>query len=691
MKYCWLVGALVVASIAVISGFHGFLVNAFLSLFLLILFILTALPISHFVFESSTYSFIFVFPIGYIAHSVLLSVIALVFGINTIVISVYILICCGFLFLWYFKGVRFVNDWDRSDTWLVLTWLIVTLATISLPILHIGIETPQGYAFRAYFNADFFKHLGITSALSYSGIPPSNYYFVGTTLHYYWFFYVIPAYWLHLFPHYPSEFVLVQFTLIGALIFASSLCAVIRFLTGSRKAAYLCLPLFLFGGSYEGIFVLDILRTKGLPWTDFTTFNIDAVTRWIWNTPQADTLYRALLFAPQHLFALSIFLIALIVWKNYESLGSRAVLYSLIYSTLGFGVLIGATFIFGSLILLVHGTWRHPKERWRELVVASTLGVVFLLLYFTILRMFRLDNHDLSFGIVKNLSKNVFLYALLNWGTILIVGILGLVWPSPSFPRRFFLVFLGFSTFFMHFVTERVGSSEVTLKLGYFSALCLLVLGASFINRIVERHPKKFHWLMIGLIIILIPGFVTWSMDAYNCQDVKNSKFTTYVTQNDWNILAFIQKNLSQDAIVQNYPLEGESKRVCVIPAFGQHPVYLGDELHGRAFQISALDYNQRRYTIWTIFRLKSASRISKIAQKTGIQYLFLGEKDIQTMDLKYNIQEPYFSIVDQEHDSLLVRVNQVSISSLEPLKENYEILVRDPGGRDPLVKAVFE
>jgi hypothetical protein len=679
MKNCWLVGAMIGATIASISGFHGFLGNAFLSISLLIFLLLTALPISHLVFKSSSYSIVFCFPIAYAVHSVFLSLIALVFGINTVVFVVYFVICSGLLLFWFFKGTQFEKDWTKSDTWLLWTWLLVTLAAISLPLLHVGIETPQGYAFRAYFNADFFKHLGITAALSNSGIPPSNYYFEGTTLHYYWFFYVIPAYWVHLFPHFPPEFILVQFTVAGALIFVSSLCAVIRKITASRLTAYLCLPLFLFGGSYEGLLALDILKNKGLVWTSFTTLNIDALTRWVWNTPQADTLYRALLFAPQHLLALSIFLIALVVWKYYDALDSRAILYSLIYSTLGFGVLIGATFIFGSLIPLLHSTFRHPKKRWSELVVASMLGVVFLLLYFVILKMFRLDNHDLSFGIVKNLDKHVFLYAVMNWGAILIIGILGLIWTSTSFPRRFFLVFLIFSAFFMHFVMERVGLSEVTLKLGYFTALCLLMLGANFINRIVSFHQKRVGWLVIGLIFVLVPGFLTWGMDAFNCQDVTNSKFTTYITKNDWNILAYVRDHLNQNAIIQNDPLEGESRRVSVIPAFAQRPVYLGDELHGRAFQVSASDYNLRRGTVWTLFRAKSASRISKIAQDAGIDYLLLSAKDIGVTEIKNNLHQPYFTIVDEIDGSILARVNHVAVDATEQLQQ--EVLIRDPKG----------
>jgi len=681
MKYCWLIGALIVAVIASISGFHGFFGNSFLSICLLLVLLLTALPISHLVFKSSSYSIIFCFPIAYIAHSVLLSLVALVFGISAAVIVSYIAICSGLFLFWYFKGARFDKDWTKSDTLLLWTWLLVTLAAISLPLIHVGSETPQGYAFRAYFNADFFKHLGITAALSNSGIPPSNYYFEGTTLHYYWFFYVIPAFWLHIFRHFPPEFILVQFTIVGALIFAGSLCAVIRKITDSRTTTYLCLPLFLFGGSYEGVLALDYLKTKGLPWSSFTSLNIDAITRWIWNTPQADTLYRALLFAPQHLLALSIFLIALIVWKYYDALDSRAVLYALIYSTLGFGVLIGATFIFGSLILLIHGTLRHPKERWRELVVATSLGAIFLFLYFVILKMFRLDNHDLSFGLVKNLDNYVLLYALMNWGAILIVGTLGMIWTSTSFPRRFFLVFLVFSAFFMHFVMERVGSSEVTLKLGYFSALCLLMLAANFINRIVLSDHKKLRWLGVAFIFVLLPGVLTWSMDAYNCQDVTNSKFTTYITKNDWNILAYMRDHLNQNAIIQNDPLEGEGRRVSVIPAFAQRPVYLGDELHGRAFQVSASDYDLRRGTVWTLFRAKSVSRISKIAQEAGIDYLLLSAKDICVTELTNNLHQPYFTIVDQIDGSVLAHVNHVSVDDSEPLQQSADVLIPDPKG----------
>ncbi|HEY7162898.1 MAG TPA: hypothetical protein VH815_16675, partial [Acidobacteriota bacterium] len=156
---------MIVAIIASVSGFHGFFGNSFLSICLLLFLLLTALPISHRVFKSSSYSIIFCFPIAYIAHSVFLSLIAFVFGINTAVIVTYLIICSGSFLFWYFKNAQFEKDWTKLDTWLLWTWLLVTLAAISLPLIHVGSDTPHGYAFRAYFNADFFKHLGITAAL----------------------------------------------------------------------------------------------------------------------------------------------------------------------------------------------------------------------------------------------------------------------------------------------------------------------------------------------------------------------------------------------------------------------------------------------------------------------------------------------------------------------------------------------
>src|SRR5262245_57291104 len=85
----WIVGVVFFLSIVFLSGIHGFLGSAFLSLLLLILFLLTPLPVSRILFSSNDEALIMTFPIGFVLHGVLLSLCGKFFGINRTTLIVY--------------------------------------------------------------------------------------------------------------------------------------------------------------------------------------------------------------------------------------------------------------------------------------------------------------------------------------------------------------------------------------------------------------------------------------------------------------------------------------------------------------------------------------------------------------------------------------------------------------------------
>jgi len=680
-----ILASIVFVSAVLISGIHGYLIQAALSLALLLLFLLTGLQVSRFMFGYGTRSAILSFPISYILHSIAMSLCARVFGIHSVVMLIYIPASLLLFLLKPDTSGAVEQKPQEKYTFFLLIWLLVVILGIALPLAHIGSLTPQGYAYRAYFNADYFKHCGIAATLAHTGIPPANPYFGGKVLHYYWFFYVIPAYWITLFRSYPLPFLMVQFTIVGSLMFATTLYVAIRHLTTSSKTVLLALPLFLFGGSYEGIYTIHVLHLRNLSWSAFTTFNIDALTRWIWNTPQIDTLFRALLFAPQHLLALSVFLISQIIWKSRASLRVRALLYVLIFATFGFAVLIGAAFIAGSFLFLTHGIIRHPREKWREVLIAGALGLFFLFLYFPVLHMFQLDSGELRFGLVSVVFHTLPQYLLLNWGAILLLGLVGIVFHRPGFPVRFFLCFLGIALLSMNLVRESIpgshlADSEVTLKLGYFATVALLILAAGFMDRLIHSRFGLKRTIVI-LLIFILPAVPTFLMDEYNCHDVRNSTFTTYVSTDDMEVMKWMKSNLPAGTVAQ-YVLEGENVRASVIPVFAEHTLFLGDEFHARAFQVPLEEYENRKNGLWSMFHQNSSARISLRAQQAGVQYLFLGSRDFTTSKIKYELDEPYFTLLAEKGGCSLYRVNEVTVDADLPADENFEILLRDSDGK---------
>ena len=95
----WIAGALLFVSIVFISGLHGYLLQAFASLLLLTCFLLTALPLSRFIFRGGPQSVIFAFPIGFFFHSFNLAILARIFEVSYVVLIPYLVLCFGLAFI----------------------------------------------------------------------------------------------------------------------------------------------------------------------------------------------------------------------------------------------------------------------------------------------------------------------------------------------------------------------------------------------------------------------------------------------------------------------------------------------------------------------------------------------------------------------------------------------------------------
>ncbi|HLE70237.1 MAG TPA: hypothetical protein VJH87_11190, partial [Vicinamibacteria bacterium] len=71
--------------------------------------------------------------------------------------------------------------------------LLLPLLLVALPFLRVGAVVAEGVAFRAYFSADLMTHLSVVSELQKGAYPPTNPFYAGESLHYYWLFFGHPA------------------------------------------------------------------------------------------------------------------------------------------------------------------------------------------------------------------------------------------------------------------------------------------------------------------------------------------------------------------------------------------------------------------------------------------------------------------------------------------------------------------
>jgi hypothetical protein len=666
MKISWIGFSLLILSVFFLSSSHNEWLPGLASLIVLMLFCLSALPFTRILFPDRIDSAILAFPAGYVLHAVLLSIAAAVLGMYRITVILYIVVAILISLLLYRGKKNSVpdTDWTRNDFLQLWLWLFITLALVALPFARVGELTSDGFAYRAYFNADFFRNMAVSGALSKTGIPPDNPYLAGNPLHYYWFFHLLPAFWNQMFPAYRPDFLLVQFSLAALLMFVGTFFVVVRRFVQNRKTLLFLLPVFAIGGSYEGLYALQWLQKRNQPWHEFVNLNIDGIFRWNWKAPQIDTLYRALLYAPQHLLALSILLIALLIW-NWQRLGKnplegtvrKVLFYSLIFSTLGFSAFIGSALIAGAALIVLIFFLKHPKQLGGELVLSGVMGLLFLAVYFYLFEMFQGGSQQFDFGPDKIILAHFFTYFLFNWGALLVLGLIGVFYKSQLLPNRillFFLIFCFLLIFFVRIVLA--GFSDISLKVGHFSHVILLLFAAGAIDRFLSQHPTKSRWLALMVFILVLPASITWCMDFWNSLDIQNRKFTTYLKPEEAEVCNWMSRNLPARAVVLNYSSRYEDFMRDIAPPFSQHSVFVGNRIFARIFQVPEQQVQDRNKIAASIYQSTAPQQTWILARNAGIEYIFVNDIDISKVQQKFST--PNFSILIQDGKTALFRVN---------------------------------
>jgi hypothetical protein len=302
-------------------------------------------------------------------------------------------------------------------------------------------------------------------------------------------------------------------------------------------------------------------------------------------------------------------------------------------------------------------------------------------MYFPFFEMFKLGGGEWSFALVATVWQTLPQYLLLNWGALLFLGVAGILFSTREFPIRFCIFYLLLCVLCMQFVQNRMGSSEVTLKLGYVCNVCLVLLTAGFL----ARFEKRLGIILAIVLPLAIPASITLFMDLYNSQDVHNQRFTTVIPQEDAEVYGWMRENLEPGSVVQYYSIGRDTELVSPIPSFAHRIVFVGDKFHAKAFQVDDQEVARRENAVWRLFH-QNGSRAHSLARKEGIQYLFLSAAENAVTESRYQFVPPFFSAMFQNGKALLVRVNEVQS---EISMEDSEILLRNERD-EPVVRATF-
>ena len=453
----------------------------------------------------------------------------------------------------------------------------------------------------------------------------------------------------------------------------------------------LSIPVLILGASYDGILALQHIRERNLPLQFFQELNIDGLSRWVWQTPQVDTLLRTMLYGPQHLITLTLVLMVLCGWSYQLPRKARFLMYILLFCGVAFSTFIAALAIAVLGALLAWHAIRMDKTYWVDVAVYLGGGLLFLALYMK-MQLFAAESGHLTFGANPVIFRRMPWYFFVEWGALGILGIAGIFWNNSRIPARLLAATCAAALFVIFFLAlDLTDKSVFSIKFGYIVHLTLFLLAAAFVDRILVSRRPVVGMLLVALLVA--PASIATVMDVYNSQDVTNDKFTTYIDSDHQEILTWIRQNLPYSAVIQNDVLEEEgyvSRYVSEIPPFGKRSVYLSDPILSTLFQIPQEDYVRRTQEMCSLFQSDTPQVIHKIANDAGIDYIYL--ENIHVSSFHTHLTEPYFTQLKEHGRMAVFRINtgvRVDVpvdEEAEPAKEDVQILLRKD--HEPVLQA---
>ncbi len=496
----------------------------------------------------------------------------------------------------------------------VLTWL---------PMSRIGAPLDGRYAFRAYFSSDYLKHYSVVEALNQGKIPPENLYFQGEALHYYWLPYAWPASLSRIAGSTPQALLAFSFTVNFLFLF------LLLKLAGRMFPRRRDIPLFsvwlVLAPSLEGLYFWTVRAHFSLRayFELGRDTNIDGLTRWLWGLPQVDTLLRSLLYTPQHLLSLA-FVVLFLYFLPLEKERPLALSLCLALS-------LSASFFVGGILFF---SWclywlgreaislSRRKESWAEFGKAFIPGFgppVIVLGLSAGLKMITFTGGGIF---LKALTlRQIIILLGLNMGFLIIGGAAGLL--LSRFPGRpMHSIMLAVSIILVLFVRIENFESDISLKAGLVLIL-LLALACGHLRE--NRRTAKVFLPLAGLV--LLPGLLTLVLDIRNSADIRNRRFTSYVSFDEMRLMEWIRGNVPAERTVQNYP-PARTWNLSAIPAFSGHRMFVGDRMHGQIFQVPVDAYTKRIEALGRELAALPSSR--EALREMGIDYLLWGEDEVR-------------------------------------------------------------
>ncbi len=525
--------------------------------------------------------------------------------------------------------------WKRGSYVGAVVLLALTATLAGGPLVRVGRHTSEGYAYHRYFPGDFLKQVAMTAEIAKGELPPQNPWLAGVPLHYYWASFVPAALYARIGASSAGiEKLLLTETWITDAVFVLALFSALRLFGAADRWAGLATTIALSATGYEGVY-LWFRRPAGLvSWLAIArSTNVDALTRQWWGPPQIDGLFRALLYSPPHLQALT-FGLLLLALVSHDDVGGRPLAATL--AGLAAAASIAASFFVGGVVTAWFGmvagiaALRAPEQRLSRSIRVG-LSLVPAVATVAGCRALGMLGHEpgtgLALGIPTGLRAHPVLVPLLNLGAPLLLGALGAVLTTRSAWRErapvALLVAIALATLAM--VSLEGYTNDVALKAGLVAQVGLAVFGAAALQQFADRRRA---WLGIGLAaLVAVPAALTTMLDWRYSRAIDDRSQTHYVRDDEMEAARWIRGHLPERAVVQARPLD-EVRALSFVPVFGERRSALGDLFFARIYQVPAALVAERQRDVRQLFHPRDLAEMVSILDRYHIDFVVLDPAD---------------------------------------------------------------
>ena len=525
----------------------------------------------------------------------------------------------------------------RDRVALAVLWLL-TLGVVGPVFALVGNTTPLGLAYRAYFNADLFVHMTVVAEFAKGTVPLANPFSPLEAFPYYWTYFTLPGVFSQLRPVLPVDPAIMLTDTAMALVFISVGFLAVRNFGASALATAISWSTILLASSFEGAYFLWDQIATGRPIAEFRTWNIDAVTRWVWNLPGVDGFQRAMWWTPQHLMALTLVFILLLVVARARRANTLApsILEGLLLGAMlaisSFnGTLLVGSYAVAQVVILAAERGRGFGAWFISRSVAAV--IVLLLLGLTLgLGMVQSTPNAFLIGWNRFFLRGPWTFVLLSFGPALFLAPLGLRAAFRASSRLVITLasILAVITVVFLFVDLRGHeNTQVTFRTGHLMYLCLGILLAFAI----DSWRAAGRWRSVALSTALLLGAAvalpTVALDWYNARDISNIEnspgnfpWTVHISPDDDAAAQYIHAVLPPTATVQTDALPRDRNTWAFVTAFARRRMAVGNGL----FTLNPLRYQPAMARVHEAYQSESAEVAHKAFVELGVDYVYVGD-----------------------------------------------------------------